>query len=94
MGTIFEPGAEESYLDTDQSAQRWKCHPKTAQRRAKTLGVAPLLFGKSILYPISEILRAERGAVARYARRITVRPPQMEGKRWAHKKQRAEAVAS
>jgi hypothetical protein len=57
METTFVPGAEESYLATDQLAERWSCHIKTVQRRAKRLGVVPLLLGGAVLYPLSEVIR-------------------------------------
>ena len=88
MQVIFEPGVDEQYLDAGQLAKRWNCHLKTAQKRARTLGVAPLLLGGSVLYPISEILRVERGAVASFSRRQTVRPLQLQGKRWPPKRKK------
>jgi hypothetical protein len=94
MESLFQPNADESYLDSQQLGGRWNCHPKTVQKRAKRLGVPSLLLGGSVLYPLSEILRIERGAVATYSRRVTVKPPQMQGKRWPRKGQPAERAKS
>jgi len=52
---------KEVYLDPHQLAERWgNCHPKTAKRRASQLKVKPFRPNeRSILYPLSEIIRAE-----------------------------------
>lgn len=74
--SIFEPGVDERYLDTDQLSERWKCHPKTVSQRARNLGVPILLLGGAVRFPLSQILRIEQLAVAQYGRRKTESPPQ------------------
>jgi hypothetical protein len=87
--SLFEPGPAERYLDTEQLADRWKCHPRTVSARARKLGVPILLLGGSIRFPFSEILRIERAAIAQYENRKTVFPPQLararRGKRGPYK---------
>src|SRR5258708_21410034 len=74
-----QPTAVESYLDSAELGRRWNCHEKTAQRRAKRLGVATLMFFNRTSYPISEILRIEREALKNFAGRTTHFPPQFTG---------------
>ncbi len=75
----FQPTAVESYLDSAELGRRWNCHEKTAQRRAKRLGVATLMFFNRTSYPISEILRIEREALKNFAGRKTHFPRQFIG---------------
>jgi hypothetical protein len=85
----FEPGAAERYLDSEQLAERWKCHSRTVSGRARKLGIPILLLGGSLRYPLSHILRIEQAAVAQYESRKTVFPPQLakakRGKRGPYK---------
>jgi hypothetical protein len=74
--TLFEPGAAERYLDTEQLGERWKCHIRTVSARARKLGVPILLLGGSVRFPLSEILRIEQAAVAQYENRKTEFPSQ------------------
>ena len=76
----FQPTAEETYLDGAELGCRWTCHEKTAQRRAKRLGVATLLFANRTVYPMSEILRVEREALKKFVNRKTEFPAQFIGK--------------
>jgi hypothetical protein len=86
----FEPGAAERYLDTDQLADRWKCHPRTVSARARKLGVPILLLVGSIRFPLSEILRIEQAAITQYESRKTQYPSQLakakRGKRGPYKR--------
>jgi hypothetical protein len=76
----FQPTADESYLDSPVLGRRWNCHEKTAQRRAKRLGVATLMFANRTVYPMSEILRVEREALKNFVNRKTEFPAQFIGK--------------
>jgi hypothetical protein len=97
QATSFEPGVDERYLDNEQLGQRWQCHKKTAQKRAKLSGIPVLLLGGQPRYPLSEILAFERAALGRFTNRKTVFPKQFEGthpKRGRKRKQRAKEAAA
>jgi hypothetical protein len=79
MKEQFQPTAEETYVDGAELGRRWKCHEKTAQRRAKRLGVAALMFFNRTSYPMSEILRVEREGLKNFLGRKTQFPPQFIG---------------
>ena len=79
MNEQFQPTADESYLDGAELGRRWRCHEKTAQRRAKRLGIATLMFFNRTNYPLSEVLRVEREALKNFAGRKTQFPPQFIG---------------
>ncbi len=79
MKEQFQPTADESYLDGAELGRRWRCHEKTAQRRAKRLGIATLMFFNRTNYPLSEVLRVEREALKNFAGRKTQFPPQFIG---------------
>ena len=76
----FQPTADETYLDGAELGRRWRCHEKTAQRRAKRLGIATLMFFNRTNYPLSEVLRVERDALKNFSNRKTQFPPQFIGK--------------
>lgn len=73
---LFEPGAAERYLDSEQLGKRWQCHSRTVAARARKLGVPILLLGGSVRFPLSEILRIEQAAVLHYENRKTEFPAQ------------------
>jgi hypothetical protein len=75
--SIFEPRAAERYLDSIELGKRWDCHIQTVAARARKLGVPILLLGGSVRFPLSEILKIEQAAVARYENRKTEFPPQL-----------------
>ena len=74
--SLFEPGAAERYLDSEQLGKRWQCNSRTVPARARKLGVPILLLGGSVRYPLSEILRIEQAAVVLYQHRKTEFPTQ------------------
>src|ERR1700693_1105782 len=74
--SVFEPGAAERYLDSEQLGKRWQCNSRTVPARAKKLGIPVLLLGGSVRFPLSEILKIERQAVALYENRKTEFPAQ------------------
>jgi hypothetical protein len=91
MPTIsFEPGVDERYLDNEQLGQRWHCHTKTAQRRAKLSGIPILLLGGQPRYPLSEIIAFERAAVSKFTNRKTVFPKQFAGTIQKHGRKRKQ----
>jgi hypothetical protein len=74
--SLFEPGAGERYLDSEQLGKRWQCNSRTVPARARKLSVPILLLGGSVRFPLSEILRIEQAAVALYQNRKTALPAQ------------------
>jgi hypothetical protein len=76
MTAQFQPTVEETYLHGAGLGRRWNCHEKTAQRRAKRLGVATPVFSNRTIYPMSEILRVEREGLKNFVGSKTQFPPQ------------------
>ena len=69
MQSEFVPDPDERHLDGADLALRWRCHQKTAAKRFKKLGGAPLQMGGRVLYPLSAVVAIERESVSRFAAR-------------------------
>jgi len=48
------------FLTTKELAARWHCTGWTVSTRYRALGLKPLKFGKSLLFPLNQVEEVER----------------------------------
>ena len=62
--TVVTASADE-LLNLNALAKRWNCHPKTALRNARKLGLKTVRFTeRNIKYRLSDIMKVEEAALA------------------------------
>jgi hypothetical protein len=61
MNRVVEPVAPAAvYLTCEELGERWRCHPKTAQRRMIRFGVKPTkLSRRSVLFRLTDVEKIE-----------------------------------